>query len=112
MFTGTQGCLNLLRLTLEELFGRLLELELIGKVGDASGVLAHDARLTCDFALIANQSRLMLGLAQRLEVLGSARERVVGPAVRIGSLHIGGFQTAGDVPETLRSGVSWRPGVV
>jgi hypothetical protein len=53
----------------------------------------------------------VLRLAQRLDVLGSAGERVIGRVVSVGCLHVEGVQTAWGVPVTRsRVGVElfWR----
>src|SRR5207245_921086 len=68
----TKGGLDLRLFASQKLLGGLLQLALVGEVRRVGRVLTDDAQLAGLLALVALERGVVLGLAQRLEILGSA----------------------------------------
>jgi hypothetical protein len=74
----------LLGLAIQQLLRGLLQLALVREIGDIGRVLIDRTELAGDVALVAAQGGVVLDLPQRFEVLGAARQRILGLAVRLG----------------------------
>ena len=79
--SGVERRFDLLRLPLEQVLGGLLQLTLVREIGHVGRMLTDDAQLTGHLTLVAAEGGVVLGLAQRLEILGPLGEDVVGRAV-------------------------------
>ena len=85
MLAPTHGVAHLFGLAVEDLLSRQLELALEGEVSDVGGVLANHADFASHLALVAAEGGVVLGLAQRLELLSALlKPRAIARGVRGG----------------------------
>ena len=75
--TSTYSRLHLLRLTLQQLLGRLLQFALIREIGYVGRVLSDQTDLAGHFALIAGKCGLPFSLAERFQLLSALLEGIV-----------------------------------
>jgi hypothetical protein len=78
------GGLHLLHLALQEILRGLLQLALVREVGRIRRVLTDDAQFAGLLTLVTLEGRIVFGLAERFEILGPTRERVLGLTLRVG----------------------------